>query len=183
MSIIRFTTEAQTSQQAVSVWHWDTAGTATTAKANECIAAVDAFYEGIKLYMWPVTYNHGTRVVTVDGSPNVVVPATMLTTTGSGANKAPAQVAAVVSWQTQFIGKSYRGRNYIGPLAQAALNADGLSLHSSALTTFATALSNLTATTTSGCRLAVWSRKLLSGEVVTNGSVQAGLKTQRGRLT
>lgn len=183
MTIIRFASEFSGTQQAVNVWHFDCGGAATTSLANECIVKVDTFLEAIKAFLAAGTYTTGSRVVTVDQTPNAVVAATALTCVSSGVGNAPRQVAAGVSWRTAFIGRSFRGRNYIGPLASGAVASDGLNLNSTFASDLLTAAGNLRTVTTGGAQLCVWSERLQAANVVTGAAVPLSLRTQRRRLT
>lgn len=183
MSIIRFTSEFSGSYQAVNVWHFLTPTPATTTHANEAIDAVDAFFTAFPTYMRAGTWTHGTRVVTVDNEPNFVVAATPETTTTTGSSPAPNQVAAGITWQTDFIGKSYRGRTYIGPLSMLGLNSDGQTLTTPFATALGTAANTLMAPLASGTQLCVWSPTGQFGNLVTSNIVRLGYRTQRRRLT
>lgn len=182
MAVIRFTSEFSGSRQAVNVWHFSVS-TPSTSLANEAISAVDAFFEAIKTFMAPGTWNHGARVTTVDLTPNIVVPATPLTTTTNGVATAALQVAAGVSWQSAFIGKSYRGRTYLGPIADATIENTGATITSAFQTAILTASNTLRTPTTGGAQLVVWSEKLGQGNAVVGSSVPNALRTQRRRLT
>lgn len=183
MAVIRFTSEFSAAQEAVNVWHFDCHGAASTTLANEAITKVDTFYEAIKALLAPGTWNHGQRVTTVDLTPNVVVPATPLTTTATGSNNAPRQAAAGVSWQTAFIGKSYRGRSYLGPVTTSMLDSGGLAIGSAALAIIVAALPAMYAPTAGGAVLAVWSPTLQTANDVVGATAHSGLRTQRRRLT
>lgn len=181
--VIRFTTESSLVSQAVNVWHFNCDGAASTTLANECITKVDAFFEAIKSHMAPAVLTHGSRVTTVDLLPNVVVPATPLTTTTTGTNAGPYNVCAGVTWNTDFIGKSYRGRTYLGPLSQLAIGTSGTSIGASPVSDISTAATTLMAPTTGGATLCVWSEKLQTSNNVTGNVAHSGIRTQRRRLT
>lgn len=183
MAVIRFTSEFSAAPQSVNVWHFDCHGAATTSLANECITKVDTFYEAIKALLAPGTWTHGQRVITVDQLPNVVVPATALTTTTTAVSNAPFSVCCGVTWTTAFIGKSYRGRTYLGPMGGVTQGSDGLSITSSAVSTIATATVALYTATAGGAVLTVWSQKLQVANDVTGSATHSGIRTQRRRLT
>lgn len=183
MTIIRFASEFSGAEEAVNVWHFLCPTPATVSDANECIVKVDDFYSAFPTYMRAGTWTHGNRVTTVDNTPNSVIGATPQTTATTGSSPAPAQVAAGITWQTDFIGKSYRGRSYIGPLSLLGLESDGLTIKTAFSTALHTAATNLRALTAGGSQLCVWSPTGLFGNVVTSHVVRLGYRTQRRRLT
>jgi hypothetical protein len=181
--IIRITSESSNAAGAVNVWHFRCPGAASTTLADEAITKIDTFFEAIKSHLAADTWTHGRRVTTVNLTPNVVVPATSLTTLGTGTNRGPQQVAIVLSLQTAFIGKSYSGRAYIGPLSQLAIGTSGNAPSASALSDIATAGTALRTATAGGAQLCVWSEKLQTANVATGHSVTNLLRTQRRRVT
>jgi hypothetical protein len=181
--VMRITSESSNPAQAVNVWHFICPGAASTTLANEAITKIDTFFEAIKAHLAPDTWTHGRRVTTVNLTPNIVVPATSQTTLGTGTNRGPQQVAIVLSWQTAFIGKSYSGRSYIGPLSQLAIGTTGNTPSGSALSDIATNATALRTATTGGAQLAVWSEKLQVANACTSHSVTNLLRTQRRRVT
>ena len=183
MAIIRFTSEFSGAYEAVNVWHFLTPTPAVQADADECIVAVDDFFSAFPTYMRAGTWTHGSRVTTVDSTPNFVVPSTPQTTTTTGSSPAPNQVCAGITWQTDFIGKSYRGRTYIGPLSLLGLETDGQTIKTAFSTALHTAALALRALTPGGSQLCVWSPTGLFGNVVTGHVVRTGYRTQRRRLT
>lgn len=76
--------------------------------------------------------------------------------TGTGAYSAPS--GAVISWYTTAVrnGRRIRGRTFLVPIANGALDTDG-SLQPAALTDLRTAADNLRATS-GDSRLVIWSR-------------------------
>lgn len=183
MSVIRFTSEFSGTYEAVNVWHFLTPTPATTTHANEAIDAVDTFFSAFPTYMRAGTWTHGNRVVTVDNTPNFVIPASPESTTTTGSSPAPNQVAAGITWQTDFIGKSYRGRSYIGPLSLLGLESDGQTIKTAFAVALGSAANALMAPTASGTQLCVWSPTGLFGNLVTSNIVRLGYRTQRRRLT
>lgn len=183
MAVIRFTSEFSGAYEAVNVWHFLVDSPAVEADADECIQAVDTFYSAFPTYMRAGTWTHGTRVTTVAETPDFVVPATAQTTTTTGSSPAPNQVAAGITWQTNFIGKSYRGRSYIGPLSLLGLETDGQTIKTAFATALGAAATALMAPTANGNQLCVWSPKLLTANAVTSNVVRLGYRTQRRRLT
>jgi len=183
VAVFRFTSEFSGVQQAVNVWHFITAGAPTTAQANEAIMAVDAFFTAFPSSMAAGTWTHGSRVTTVDQTPNFVIPATVQTTTTTGSTPSVLSAAAGITWQTPFIGRSYRGRSFIGPLAGVSVASGGFQVTTSFQTTLQTAANALFVPTASGATLCVWSEKLAIGNAVTSALARLGLHTQRRRLT
>lgn len=183
MTIIRFTSEFSGAYEAVNVWHFLCPTPVTVSDANECIVAVDDFYSAFPTYMRAGTWTHGTRVTTVEETPDFVVGATAQTTTTTGSSPAPNQVAAGITWQTDFIGKSYRGRSYIGPLSLLGLETDGQTIKTAFATALGTAADALMAITAGGSQLCVYSPTGHFANVVTSNIVRLGYRTQRRRLT
>lgn len=182
MPIVRIAAESTIAFGSVNVWHWDLPGVAETTEVNAAITALDTFYEAIKTHLQPAVITAGTRVVTVDESPNRVIAGTPLSTTTTGTDNAPRQAAVVCKLLTPFIGKSYSGRVYLGPLYKSAIATDGRQVSSGTISTVQTALTTLVGTTTSGIQLVVWSRKLNAATPVTGSAVNGVIGTQRGRL-
>lgn len=183
MTVFRFTSEFSGTQQAVNVWHVKTAGSANSTDANQAITAVDAIYEAIKTFLAPGTWLHGQRVITLDETPNRVISASVLSTVTTGATHAPAQAAQVVSYTTAFIGKSFTGRSYFGPLANTALDGNGFDTNASLRSALATPLAGITAPLAGGAQFCVWSEKLGIGTPIFGANAKVGITTQRRRLT
>ena len=183
MTVFRFTAESSATAQAVNVWHVKTPGSATSTDANQAIVAVKAFYEAIKAFMAPDIWTIGSRVITLDETPNRLISATVLTSTMTGTSRAAAQVAAGITWHTAFIGKSFTGRSFIGPLSNGGVNTDGATITSAFLAALTTGAANITPTLTGGGEFCVWSDKLDSAEEITQAQIRTGLRTQRRRLT
>lgn len=183
VAVMRITSESSNAAEAVNVWHFRCPSAASTTLADEAIAKLDTFFEAIKAHLAPDTWTHGRRVTTVDQVPNVVIPATSLTTLGTGTNRGPQQVAIVLSWQTAFIGRSYRGRSYIGPLSQLAIGTSGNAPSASALSDIATNATALRTATAGGAQLCIWSPTLQTANVCSGHSVTNLLRTQRRRVT
>jgi hypothetical protein len=100
----------------------------------------------------------------------------------SGTNQPfPSQIAIVLSHQTAFSGKSFRGRTYLGPNALAARAPDGTIAGSvrDAIKNAADALR--TGLATDQHELLVWSRKLASTTPVVAAKVGPYFDTMRSR--
>lgn len=181
--VMRITSESSLGAQAVNVWHFLCPGAASTTLANECITKLDTFYEAIKSHLAADTWTHGRRVTTVNLNPNIVVSATSLTTTGTGTNRGPQNCAVGISFTTAFIGRSYRGRAFLGPLSQLAIGTSGNQISASCISDVATAGTALRTATAGGAQLCVWSVKLQTANVVNGHSVPGDIRTQRRRIS
>jgi len=133
--------------------------------------------------MAPDIWTIGSRVITLDETPNRLISATVLTSTMTGTSRAAAQVAAGITWHTAFIGKSFTGRSYVGPLSNGGINSDGLTITSAFLTALTTAAGNITPALTGGGEFCVWSEKLQAAQEISQAQMRTGLRTQRRRLT
>lgn len=183
MAIVRVTAESSFSVGAVNVFHFSVDDPIVTSEVQECVDQLDAFYEAIKALIPGSTITCGSRVVTVGPPPNQVVPVTAKTTTCTGANMAPFQVAAGITWRTNNIGKSYTGRTFIGPVTSSMLDSGGLAIGSSARTIIQDAADDLLLPTANGGQLVVWSPTLGVATDVTSAEARQPLRTQRRRLT
>lgn len=183
MGLFSFTSEFSGPQKAVNVWHFQTADDISSLQVSDAIGRIDTLFEAIKAYLWPGTWTHGARVTTVGVLPPELLPSTPLTTTSSATQKVAAQVAAGVTWNTAFLGRSYRGRTFFGPLGTGALDGTGLQLDATFLSTLSTACSTAMTVTTNGAQMCVYSKKLNQGHAVVGNIARGGLRTMRGRLT
>lgn len=180
----RFTSASSVSSAAVNVWSYQVPGGAvSTTQANEAIQQVDAFFEAIKVYLAPATWTHGARVTTLGILPPTLIAATALTTVTTGTTQAPRQAAATFTMNTQFLGKSYRGRKYIGPLSNGALSSTGDVLDPTFVAALQTNINPFLTPTAAGAQLAVFSEKLNVGQAVTGIIARSPIRTQRRRLT
>jgi len=110
-----------------NIWHVRTATGAPHEDLFEAVSALESFYTKIK-----ALYQPGTRIVLGEGiiedplgSPSYVDDDST-TILGSGASAAtPTMVALVVSWRTQSATRSGRGRTFLGPVSNGALQTDG----------------------------------------------------------
>lgn len=68
-----------------------------------------------------------TKVVVSDLNPGnpVTAEATRAFVGGSGGTGIPPEIAAVITLRTGLRGRSFRGRTFIGPLAESMINSDG----------------------------------------------------------
>lgn len=182
-TVVRIVSEATSSRESVNVWHFRCPESNLSTEVAAAISAVDTFYEAIKALLTIPTYTHGTRVVTVDKDPNIVVPSTNLTTTTTGTGPAVLSACIVASITGTAIGPRYRGRVYLGPIAVTNLNSDSANWNGTPVGTVSTALATLVGTHTAGIELGIWSRKYETFEPATGSSVGTAVGTQRRRLT
>jgi hypothetical protein len=182
-AIVRITTEASAATEAVNVWHYRIPEVDDLDEVNEAVVQLDTFYEAIKGLLRAFTWTTGRRVVTVDQTPNRIIFPTVGTVTGTASSAAPAQVSFCLRLTTATVGRSFQGRVYLGPVGDTGILTGGFELTSGAQTTINAAAAALLTPTASGSQLVVYSRKLGTGATVTGVGVNAGLATQRGRLT
>jgi hypothetical protein len=176
-------------QRGTNIWHCDVLSN-NAAAATAFITALKNFYTSCgPLFGTSTATTIGTQVVTVEDPP-VIVPATPQVANGtvSSTIATPAQLAAVASWRTALAGRSFRGRTYLGPLVQGALN--GQSLSSTANNAIGTASLNLITASDASTdfRLVVLSRwhngvkrPVPIGTRVTSAQTNTRVETQRRR--
>lgn len=159
-----------------NIWHCFTTDS-TTADAQLAVDALDAFYTSCAaLYNSTTTIVIGTQVVEITANPPVIKAITPGSVTGTGGTaQAPYQLANVVSLRTPVAGRSYRGRVYLGPISDTALN--GAIISGALVTSIQNAANTLVATG----RPVVWSEKLQNYTVVTSAIVNGAVETQRRR--
>src|SRR3954447_19836106 len=99
-----------------NVWHIKKIGPAAPAAAA-AVANLNTFYGAIKAYYRaPTSLTSGYRVVDRSTVPWSLVPVSSANTVGTASTGVIApQLAMVVSWRTLTVGKSYRGRTFLGP--------------------------------------------------------------------
>lgn len=96
----------------------------------------------------------------------------------------PPQIATLIQWKTGLVGRSYRGRTYMPPPGEAAINSAGAldATIIANLGVFATQLMTIPATAQyAGFQLVIWSEKLLLATLVASFSIEGGVRTQRKR--
>lgn len=183
--VIRVVAESSLAIESVNVFHWQIPGAGS--QATEIAAAITAmtnFYNAVKALIPTSTITIGTRVVTVDQTPNQELASSNATvTTTGGSTSAVTSAAAVCAYRGPFIGARYRGRIFLGPLADAAVASSGTDITGSAATTISAAWATLVATTTSSIAFGVWSRTFQTFTPAVASSVRSGLGSQRRRLT
>lgn len=154
-----------------------------TGATAPIVTAFLNFYTSFKAY-YPasVQWTACTSIVDITTTPGVIVPATPQSVAGNTAGSCgAAQVAQVVTWRTAHVGRSYRGRSYLGPFLYTA-QSDGIwgSGQTNAVQAGASSLIAALDGTTIGS-LAVYSRKLHTAEVVTTALARSQCYTQRHR--
>lgn len=108
----------------VNIYNLKAGGAVTLA---DLIAAVNTFvtwYESIGRGYYHQTYVLQSVVATDISVANGIQYTTATFTTPAGAitsAAAAANAAVVISWRTPFVGRSFRGRTYVGGLANAEL--------------------------------------------------------------
>lgn len=177
--------------KAVNTWHLNVA-TDDVAVVNSFINTLQAFYDAIKVYLFGGgAWTIGGKVVRLDVDPNTVVAATQKLSTPTGGNPLyPPNDAFVVTWRTGAIGKSFRGRTYLGPWSGVAYNTDG-TMASALQTALTTAIATLIAFQAGdpGNYFGVYSKFHDKAEravpiitKITSGSFTSSPKSQRRRI-
>lgn len=184
-AVIRITAEGSNGGVPdVNVFHWRIPNSAPATEVGGIATALSTFYNAIKGLLNAGTITIGARVVSVDQTPNFVVAITPLTVTTTGGANVDASTSIIVSWQTGLVGRSYRGRNYLGPVSTTAGTAqDGHHALGSAVTTVQTAADTLRAVTTNGVSFVVWSKVVNGSTNVTGAVARSVLGSQRRRLS
>lgn len=119
--------------------------------------------------------------------PTIYAATTLASTSGTGGNPLPPQLASVISWKTSSAGRSYRGRTYLGNLGQSAMSTSG-GVIGTALTAFnnaaAALLTNIAGVPVSGGlpALGIWSPTLGKLTTVLTGSSDTTFDTMRSRV-
>lgn len=181
-AVVRITAESSLSTQSVNVWHYRIPNISPTAEVDECIDQLDTFYTAIATYLTAGTYLIGQHVVTVDQSPNVIIPGTSETSVTSGTGTQVLSAAAVLTIGSLIVGGSHRGRKYLGPLETAAVQSNGRLLDGTSRAAMISAAGALLLATTSGCTMGVYSRKNNSFTVASSVGMRDTVGTQRRRL-
>lgn|SRR5215471_1031873 len=184
-AVIRITAEGSNGGVPdVNVFHWRIPNSAPATEVGGIATALSTFYNAIKAYLNAGTITIGSRVVSVDQTPNFVVPITPLTVATTGGANVTAGTCIVCSWQTGLVGRSFRGRNYLGPISTTNGTAqDGHHANATAVVAFQTAADTLRAVTTNGVSFVIWSKVVNGSTNVTGAVVQSILGTQRRRTS
>lgn len=151
--------------------------------AAAAITNINAFYTAIKgYYRTGCSIVSGYKVVDRGSVPWTLVPASSVSVSGTGAVGAvAAQLAMVVSWRTLTVGKSYRGRTFLGPFdATGSAGATWSGAMSTAVANAAVALMN--AGLTSGVYTpVVYSAKQNVATQITSLTTSTAMRTLRSR--
>lgn len=168
---------------AVNVWHFQIPQVTPVTEAQTCIDALLAFFTNLNTRIQSGLMTIDGLVRTVDKSPNVFYNATTKTVNCTGSGVVPLSTAVVCGFKSDFVGKSRRGRKYIGPVTSGQINADGRTIATAALTAFTTECLALMNLTTNGVAFGVWSRKLAVFTETNTVNINNIIGTQRRRLT
>jgi hypothetical protein len=165
-----------------NIFHIDSSSD-TAGSSSAAVAALNTFYTTLKFaYRNLSTMIVGYKVIDRSTVPWSFVPVTPLSVTGTGAGGpfAP-QLAAVITWRTPLVGKSYRGRTFLGPFdASASGGALWLASVATAMTTASNALiaaSNAAAT----WKLSIYSAKHNTLSHVSSSAASQNMRTMRSR--
>ena len=175
------------SKHGANTWHIRTVGGADEkADLNAAMAAVRAFYAGVKPYMRPTTSHTFDGVVREVGAAEPTARADLTTwtetgTSGSGTDTPP-HLAIVVSWQSALATRKGRGRTFLGPFGAASLDTDGTPLDTTltAVRASATALRDASVTD-NGWAIVVYSEADKVGRDVVNSKVTDQWAVMRSR--
>lgn len=172
-----------------NVFHVECATEDEQAVAFAVGAPLRTFYQAWMAYA-PITltYTVPFRVITVGEAPEREYPNDGAAVVGTGVDPAMApQVALVVSWKTGNLGARYRGRTYLGPLAQDINEGDGVASIAAAAAIQAAAddlvdaIAGIAHTGVTPPALVVYSRKYAAATSVSSVVVNRRLDTQRRR--
>jgi len=146
----------------VNRWNIDVGHSVTHTDLTGVFAVIDAWVTSSLKYSQVSALSYETIVVkdmsVENGEELVYVPTTLAGAIGTA--PMPNSTAAVASLRTALTGKNYRGRTYLGGLAQAALE-DSTHLKVSSALTITTLFTDLIdGLTTAGYKLVVLSRWL-----------------------
>lgn len=158
VAVIRVTCVSDVALGAVNVWHWRIPEANVLTEVNGILGALDAFYEAIDAYLAPAIITIGSRVTTVDQTPNEEIFASALTCTTSGSGSDLLAGCIVANWRGAQVGARYRGRVYLGPLDTDAINSNGRTVAATPSGIVLTALSTLGQFSTNGVEHGTWSR-------------------------
>lgn len=165
-----------------NIWHIKKIGPAAPAAAA-AIANLNTFYGAIKqYYRSPTGITSGYRVVDRGSTPWTLVPVSSANTVGTAATGLIApQLAMVVSWRTLTVGKSYRGRTFLGPFDQFA--SSGAAWTGGCLTSVSNAAQTLISSgLSSGVYIpVVFSAKMNALTQITSLTVSTAMRTMRSR--
>lgn len=182
VAVVKVVTTSSIATESVNTLHWQIPEANVATEVAGILTAIDTFYEAIKQYLAPQTYTIGSRVLTVDQSPNEEVFASALTCVTTGAATQVLSACAVANYRGAAIGPRYRGRNFIGPLDNDAIATGGRLVDTTFRTALIAALTTMGGTTTNGVQFGIWSNKFSTFEPATVFGCNTVLGTQRRRL-
>lgn len=181
-AVVRITCESSLATAAINVWHYRITNASPTTEVGEALVALDTFYTAIAGVLSNQTISIGTRCVTEDQTPNLLIFPTTQSAAGTGGAPGALALAAVLSISSNIVGGSHRGRKYLGPIDASALQSDGRTLTAGDRTTIIAAAANLLVPTASGSVLGVWSRKNSTFTTATGVTVGVIAGLQRRRM-
>lgn len=169
--------------EAQNVWHFQIPQVTPVTEAQTCIDALLAFFTNLNTRLFAGLMTIDGLVKTVDKSPNVFYNCTTKTVTCTGSGVLPLSACVCIAFKSDFVGRSRRGRKYVGPCTSSSINADGRTVSTAAITAFNTEAVALCNLSTNGVAFGVWSRKLgvFTETNVTN--INPVIASQRRRLT
>ena len=181
--VIRITAEGSIPQDAVNVFHFRIPGAGS--QATEVIAAITAvqdFYEAVDAYLRMGTITIGARVVTVDQTPNQIIPATPASVISTGSTPTTLSASVVCSYRGVNLGARYRGRIYLGPIELDQQSTDGATWDNTFIGVVSAAWADLIEVSANSIEFGVWSKRYNAFTPAVASSVSTAIGTQRRRL-
>jgi hypothetical protein len=182
VAVVEVTTESNIATGSTNVWHWRIPEANVGTEVAAIVSALDTFYEALDNYLQAQTWTIPTRVVTVDKNPNQEIGASGTTAANVAAGGPILAGCAVASYRGVFVGRRYRGRKYLGPLASASVQSNGRLLVTGARDAILAALVALGTDDTAGIEFGVWSRKFTSFTPATVFTCDPVIGIQRRRM-
>jgi hypothetical protein len=182
VSVIRVTVESSLATESVNVFHFEIADVSPVTEAQAAVDALEDYYDSIKNLLVAGTLTIGSRVVTVDQTPNSVIAAVSRTVVTTGTATEGLALAAVLSWSTGLIGPRYRGRNYLGPLGGVVISSDGRTLDGTSRNTLISNAATHLITGLTAADLVVYSRKFNTSQTITGVGMDTVAGVQRRRM-
>ena len=182
-AVVRIPVESNIGTDSVNVWHYRIPNVSPVAEVSEAIDQLDTFYTAIASLLLAGTWTIGSRCVTEDQTPNVIINGGIETVTSAGSAGEILSACAVLSIRSNVVGGSRRGRKYLGPLDPTVVDSDGRTIGAAERTTINTAAAALLVATASGAEMGIWSRQLSVFTLATGVGTSAQVGTQRRRLS
>ena len=165
-----------------NIFHFNALSSPAVA-ASGAVSALTTFYAAIKSqYRVGTSLVVGFKAIDRSAVPWTFIPVVSTSTAATGNTSLVApQLAMVVAWRTATIGKSYRGRTFLGPFDAVA--SGGASWTGAAQTLVAGAATALVATSTGSTdyRMVVYSHKHNTMAPITAAGVGTTMRTLRSR--